>query len=54
MITIHEGKKDFECSICGNKFSHSESLQTHVRTVYEGQNHFECFFCDKNCHDDNA
>ena len=43
-LIVHEGKKDFECEICGSKFGFKSRLDKHVLHVHEVKD-FECEIC---------
>ena len=46
---MHEGKRDFKCSLCEATFSTQRSLNRHVKVVHEKNLPFKCSEndCDK-------
>ena len=48
MATVHEGKKQFNCSICGTNFSQKAGLKKHIAAVHEGKKPLNCSICDAN------
>ena len=44
METVHEGKRKFECEICGNGFIYLSHLKTH-RLSHTGEKPFVCDMC---------
>ena len=43
---IHTGQKDYECTICGKRFSCKGNLNLHVK-IHNGQKDYECTICGK-------
>ena len=37
MLTVHEGKKDFECKMCDHKFTIKTNLKCHIEEVHENK-----------------
>ena len=37
IITVHEGKKDFECNKCDHKFTQKNNLKCHIEEVHENK-----------------
>ena len=44
-FTVHEGRKDHHCHICGKSFGLPNALQRHV-DAHEGIKRHKCKFCD--------
>ncbi|CAB0039163.1 unnamed protein product [Trichogramma brassicae] len=47
MGTIHEGRKDFACDKCDQKFGLAHYLLYHQKTVHEGRKDYVCEKCEK-------
>ncbi|CAB0028663.1 unnamed protein product [Trichogramma brassicae] len=45
--TVHEGRKDYLCDKCEQKFGEKSKLIRHQKTVHEGRKEFECNECEK-------
>ena len=42
---VHEGKKQFACSLCSSAFSTKQSLKIHIESVFmKGGNHLHVLF----------
>ena len=37
ILSVHEKKKPFKCSICDYKSTYDESLSKHITTIHEGK-----------------
>jgi len=44
--TIHEGKKQFPCEICGKSFFLKTQLAQHIGEIHEGKKPYACDICD--------
>ena len=44
--TVHEGNKQFKCTICDYKFTRKFVLEKHIESVHEGIKPFKCAICD--------
>ena len=51
---VHEGKKDYECNICGKLSAYRSELNRHMKEihdssqdVHEGQKSYNCLICSK-------
>ena len=44
ITTVHEGKKEFSCAICGNSYKVQISLNRHLATVHDGKELIEASF----------
>jgi hypothetical protein len=42
MVTVHEGKKPFECNICDASFALKHHMKGHIASVDKGKKPFEC------------
>jgi len=45
---VHQGKRDYECSLCSKTFSRPSSLRTH-KLIHTGIKPFPCTLCEKKC-----
>ena len=43
---IHEGKKPFQCHLCGYKSPGAMDLKQHHSRVHEGDKEFKCEYCN--------
>ena len=46
-MLVHNGKKDFQCHVCGKHFTRKSSLNTHLITHTFTANKFKCDICGK-------
>ena len=44
--SVHEGKKTYECVICGKVFDEEQNL-SYIESVLEGRKPYECSICGK-------
>ena len=44
--TVHEKKKPFLCTLCGNSYPSDHYLKSHIKSVHEGERRFKCPQCD--------
>ena len=45
--SVHDGRKDRQCKLCGKSFTREENLKLHIDTVHDGQKNYKCKFCKK-------
>ena len=45
--TVHEGRKDFNCTKCNKSFTVAKTLKKHNHTVHEGHKDYKCDRCNK-------
>ena len=43
--TVHEGRRDYKCEICGQRFAGKGGVQRHIKTVHEGRKDHKCEYC---------
>ena len=43
--TVHEGRRDYKCDICGDAFSIQAHVKRHIQTVHEGRKDYKCEYC---------
>ena len=46
VATVHQGRKDFVCPQCGDKFGQQNVLKQHMR-IHTKEKPFSCLFCSK-------
>ena len=46
-IKSYEGKKPYECDICGKVFDEEQNFKSHIESVHEGKKPYECDICRK-------
>ena len=46
MVTVHEGKKPFECTISDASFALKHHMKGHIASVDKGKKPFECNICN--------
>ena len=45
--TVHENKKDFQCDICGDKFTVKAACERHIQAILAKEKNFKCELCDQ-------
>ena len=45
--TVHEGRRKYECQICGDSFVQLVRLNTHIEIVHQGKKDHKCEICNK-------
>ena len=43
--TVHEGRRDHKCKVCGQSFSSIGHVNRHIKTVHEGRKDYKCEYC---------
>jgi uncharacterized Zn-finger protein len=46
MVSVHEEKKPFECTICDASFAYKHHMNRHIVSVHEEKKPFECNISD--------
>ncbi|CAG0885422.1 unnamed protein product [Cyprideis torosa] len=46
-MKVHDGLKEFKCSICSKEFRQRYRLNQHIRIVHQGEKPFRCSVCDE-------
>ena len=46
MRKFHNGKKPYNCSVCGKGFDNEKTVESHIKYVHE-EGPFQCSICDK-------
>ena len=46
-LRVHNDEKNFECSICCQKFRSSSNLKVHIKSIHTKERVFTCDFCEK-------
>ena len=44
--SVHEGKKPYECDICGKVLDEEQNFKSHIESVHEGKKSYECDICE--------
>ena len=47
IATVHEGKKQFKCSICDKSYGRNDVLKDHISSVHDGIKPHKCTICEK-------